>query len=56
MRSHRAIAREGPLEPDAAVTRRLREADAQERREALIADCMQAKGYSRAPETAGRGT
>ena len=52
MRSNRA--RERAPEPDraaigrnedAAVARRLGEADAQERREALISDCMRAKGY-----------
>jgi hypothetical protein len=53
MRSHRALAREegamvGRTE-DEVVMRRLREADAQERRDKLIADCMQAKGYSASP-------
>jgi hypothetical protein len=49
MRSHRALAREGAAigrEEDAAVMRRLREADAQQRREELIGDCMEAKGYA----------
>ena len=55
LRSHRALAREGGVQSDAAeigrnedaaVMRRLREADAQQRREELIADCMLAKGYA----------
>jgi hypothetical protein len=63
MRSHRGLAREGASEPDtatigrdedAAVTRRLREADAQARRGELISDCMRAKGYAPAREAAGR--
>lgn len=63
MRSHRSLAREGASEPDAAaigrnedasVMRRLREADAQERRQELIGDCMRAKGYSRARAPGGR--
>lgn len=63
MRSHRSLAREGAPEPDAAtigrnedlsVMRRLREADAQERRQELIGDCMRAKGYAPAPAAGGR--
>lgn len=57
MRSHRMSARESASEPDkatigrnedAAVLRRLGEADAAERRAELIADCMRAKGYAAA--------
>lgn len=57
MRSHRAAARERTPEPDAAsigrnedaaVQRRLREADAEDLRGELIASCMGAKGYSAA--------
>ncbi len=64
MRSHRALAREEGPEPDAAaigrnedaaVTRRLREADAQQRRGELISDCMHAKGYAPTREAGGRG-
>lgn len=54
LRSHRGAVREGAPEPDAAtigrneddaVRRRLREADAEDRRAELIGGCMQAKGY-----------
>ena len=64
MRSHRALAREEGLgsdsaaigrSDDAAVTRRLREVDAEERRAKLIGDCMRAKGYSPAAEAADPG-
>jgi len=55
LRSHRATARERAPEPDAAsigrnedaaVQRRLREADGEDLRGELIASCMEAKGYS----------
>ena len=63
MRSHRALSRDLGRESDvatigrnedASVMRRLREADAQERRDELIVDCMRAKGYSLARGASGR--